>query len=119
MNADGVRCRESAGAGPVVFEIVPVTGAAFSGITMEQFLCASLFSHPFIGTVWAYMRHVNVRYMNPRTTFFLLVVCFCFHKFRYTSRAQPRPGQSNKSLGQDLQILFKYKISPTSTFLFY
>ena len=32
--------------GPVVLKIVPVTGAAFSGITMDLFLCASLFPHP-------------------------------------------------------------------------
>ena len=34
----GVYCRESAVTGPVVLEVVPVTGAAFSG-------CAPLFSH--------------------------------------------------------------------------
>ena len=38
--------RESAATGPVVLEVVPVTGAAFSGITMDQFSCAPLFPHP-------------------------------------------------------------------------
>ena len=33
---DGVHCRESAGKGPIVLKIVPVTGtAAFSGITLD------------------------------------------------------------------------------------
>ena len=42
----GVHCRQSTGTGPVVREAVPVTGAALSGFTMGQFLCASLFTHP-------------------------------------------------------------------------
>ena len=43
LHTDGVHCREYAGTGPKVFEVVPVTGAAFSGIDMEQIICASLF----------------------------------------------------------------------------
>ena len=31
MRTDGVHCGESAGTGPVVFKVVPVTGAAFAG----------------------------------------------------------------------------------------
>ena len=31
LRTDGVPCRESAGTGPVVFKVVPVTGAAFAG----------------------------------------------------------------------------------------
>ena len=38
----GVRCRESTSTGPVVLKVVPVTGAAFSGIIMDQLACASL-----------------------------------------------------------------------------
>ena len=34
---DGVHFRDSAGAGPVVLKILPVTGAAFSGFTMDHF----------------------------------------------------------------------------------
>ena len=30
LRANGVHCRESAGAGPVVLKVVPVTGAAFA-----------------------------------------------------------------------------------------
>ena len=41
---DGVHCRESAGTGPVVLKVVPVTGAAFAGVTMDQSMCAS-FTH--------------------------------------------------------------------------
>ena len=37
---DGVHCRESAGTGPVILKVIPVTGAAFSGIPMDQLLCA-------------------------------------------------------------------------------
>ena len=38
----GIQCRESAGIGPVLLKAVSVTGAAFSGITMDQILCAFL-----------------------------------------------------------------------------
>ena len=44
LRNDGVHCRESPGTGPVFLKIVPVTGAAFSGIAMDQFWFASLFS---------------------------------------------------------------------------
>ena len=46
LRTDSVHCRESAGTGTdsVVLKVVPVTGAAFSGFTMNQVLmCASLF----------------------------------------------------------------------------
>ena len=46
LRTDGVYCRESAGTVPLVLGIIRVTGAAFSAITMDQFLCASLFLHP-------------------------------------------------------------------------
>ena len=39
LRTDGVHCRESAGT---------VTGAAFSGITLDHFVCASLFPHPLL-----------------------------------------------------------------------
>ena len=39
---DHTYCRESAGTGPVVLNVAQVTGTAFSGITLDQFLCASL-----------------------------------------------------------------------------
>ena len=41
-------CRESAATGPVVLTVVPVTGAAFSGFTMDQLVCASPFPHPLL-----------------------------------------------------------------------
>ena len=34
--------------GPVIFKVVPGTGAALSGISMEQLWCASLFPHPLL-----------------------------------------------------------------------
>ena len=46
IQTDDVHCRESAGAGPVVLKVVSVTGAAFSGIIMDQLMCASLFPNP-------------------------------------------------------------------------
>ena len=47
---DGVyHRRESAGTGPVVLKVVRVTGAAFSGITVDQFSCPCIFP-PTIGT---------------------------------------------------------------------
>ena len=48
LRTDGVHCRESAGTGPVVLKVVPVTGAAFLGITMDQLMSASLFPHPIL-----------------------------------------------------------------------
>ena len=45
LRADGVHCREFAGTGPVVLKVVPVTGAAFSGFTMDHLMCVSLFPH--------------------------------------------------------------------------
>ena len=39
---DGVHCRESAGTGPVVLKVVPVTGAAILQVTMDHLICASL-----------------------------------------------------------------------------
>ena len=41
-------CRESAGTGPVVLKVVPVTGAAFSIIIMDLLMCAPLFPHPLL-----------------------------------------------------------------------
>ena len=38
----GVHCRESAGAGPEVLKAIRVTDAAFSDVTMDQFLCTCL-----------------------------------------------------------------------------
>ena len=48
VRTDGVHCRESAGTGLVVLNVVPVTGATCSGVIMDQFLCASLFPHPVV-----------------------------------------------------------------------
>ena len=47
MRTDGVHCRESAGTVPIILKVVPVTGATFSGITMDydQLMCASLSPH--------------------------------------------------------------------------
>ena len=46
LRTDGVHCREFAGTGPVVLKSVPVTGAAFAVITMDQLLSAYRFPHP-------------------------------------------------------------------------
>ena len=45
---DAVHCRESARAGSVVLKVARVTGAAFSGIAMDQFLCVSLLPYPLL-----------------------------------------------------------------------
>ena len=42
---DEFHCRESVGPGPVVLRVVPVTGDAFSGVTVDQFLSTPLFPH--------------------------------------------------------------------------
>ena len=46
LRTNGVHCQTSTGTGHVILRVVPVTGAAFSGITMDQFLRSSLFPHP-------------------------------------------------------------------------
>ncbi|CAM9231416.1 unnamed protein product, partial [Ascophyllum nodosum] len=48
LRTDSVHCRESAGTGPVVLKVVPVTGAAILQVTMDQSMCASLFPHPLL-----------------------------------------------------------------------
>ena len=48
LRTDGVHCRESAGTGPVVLKVVPVPDAAILQVTMDQLMCASLFSHPLL-----------------------------------------------------------------------
>ena len=48
LRTNGVHCRESAGTGAVVLEVVPVTGAAILQVTMDQLMCASLFPHPLV-----------------------------------------------------------------------
>ena len=48
LRTDGVHCRKSIGTGPVVLKAVPVTGAAFSGFTMNHDFMSS-FPTPTIG----------------------------------------------------------------------
>ena len=48
LRTDGIHCQESAGTGPVVLKVVPVTGAAILKATMEQLMRASLFPHPLV-----------------------------------------------------------------------
>ena len=43
---DVIHYRESAGTGLAASKVVPVTGASFSGITMDHFSCAALFPRP-------------------------------------------------------------------------
>ena len=49
LRTDGVHCRESIGKGPAVLKVVPVTGAAFSGLTIWTNECPPLFSHTHYG----------------------------------------------------------------------
>ena len=48
LRTDGVHCRESADTGPVVFKVVPVTGAAILRVTTNQIMCAALFPLPLL-----------------------------------------------------------------------
>ena len=48
LRSYGVHCRESAGTGPVVLKVIPVTGAAILQVTMDHLMCASLFPHPLL-----------------------------------------------------------------------
>ena len=52
LRADAVHCRETAGTVSIAHKVDPETGAAFSGITMDQLMCTSLFPTPTIGTQW-------------------------------------------------------------------
>ena len=54
LRTDGVHCRECVGTEPVVLSVVPVTGAVFSGITMDQLMCASFFPRPLLYTIIGY-----------------------------------------------------------------
>ena len=42
----GITCRESAGTEPVVVQVVPRTGSAFSGVTIYKCLSTCLFPRP-------------------------------------------------------------------------
>ena len=70
LRADGVHCRESAGTGPVVLRVVPVTGAA----TMDQLMCASLFPHSLV--VWRGHVESTISETNGRTRIGYNTVCF-------------------------------------------
>ena len=48
LRTDGVHCRESAGTRPAVLGEYPVTGAVFSGITMDHVMRASLYLRPLM-----------------------------------------------------------------------
>ena len=48
LRTNGVHCQESAGTGPVVLKVAPVTGAAILQVAMDQSICASLFPHPLM-----------------------------------------------------------------------
>ena len=49
-----IHCRESAGTGPAVLKIVPVTGTAILQVTMVQLMCAFLsHTHYWYGVVIA------------------------------------------------------------------
>ena len=48
MRTESVHWRESADTGPVNLKVVPVTGAAFSGTTVDQSMFASLSPHPLL-----------------------------------------------------------------------
>ena len=49
IRTDGVHCRESIGTGPEVLEVVPVMGAAFLGLTMNQFCMCYFFPTYTVG----------------------------------------------------------------------
>ena len=56
LRTDGVHCRESACTGPAVLKVVPVTGAAFYGFTMNRIICVSLFPrthYEYLLMVWS------------------------------------------------------------------
>ena len=59
LRTDCAHCKESTGTRPEIPKVVPGTDAAFSGTTVNDFLCASLFPRPLSvcsGHVW-YIEH--------------------------------------------------------------
>ena len=50
-------CREYTGTGPVVLKVVPVTGAAFPGINIDQLICISLFLRPLLLVCSGHVRY--------------------------------------------------------------
>ena len=58
LRTDGVHCQEYAGTGPVVLKVVPVTSAAFSGITHGPINVRLSFPTPTMGMKWVcYVRY--------------------------------------------------------------
>ena len=56
LRTDGVHCREFAGTGPVILKVVSYRVLPAQQVTLNQLLCASLFSTPtiIIGMKWLY-----------------------------------------------------------------
>ena len=72
LRTDGVHSRKSTGTGPLNLKVVPVTGAAFTVITMDQLICASLSHSHYWYEVGMHVestgciRHLIVGYRYPR-----------------------------------------------------
>ena len=48
LRTNDVHCRESAGTGPEVLKVVPLTDASILQVTMDQLICTYLFPHPLL-----------------------------------------------------------------------
>ena len=57
-----VHCRESAGTGPVNLKVVPVADAAFSGVSIDQILCAPFSPNPLLLLVKVSETTINMIY---------------------------------------------------------
>ena len=103
-------CRESTGTGPTVLKIIPVTGAASSGmtVTMDQLICASLFLHPL--DYW-HSGHVRSRKYRRH----LLVRGFVFAAYVPPKRfdiSPPCPESEGCSEGLDsFRFFFNYSVN--------
>ena len=64
LRFDGLHYGEYAGTGPGVLKVVCVNGAAFSGATINQCLCASLYPHPLSAIFVSWNRVINERVLH-------------------------------------------------------
>ena len=62
LRTDDVHCRESTGTGLVVLKVVPVTGAAFAGLTMDQLNVRLSLLTPIIGMLYMLFSLVGIDY---------------------------------------------------------
>ena len=83
MHTDGAHCRESDCTGPVVLKVVPVTGAAFSCITIVQYALWLSFVrmlYNMSSTEYYLVQVINHTVLVGMLCLYLRVVCSCVYQ---------------------------------------